>query len=75
MTQYHLRSLPPPQGKLDQVRSEADSSRSQLTSTQFSEKALKARVKELEGQVAKRCLSGYKTRHAVSWVEVLGSGL
>ncbi|KXZ56296.1 hypothetical protein GPECTOR_1g260 [Gonium pectorale] len=41
------------QGKLDQVRSEADSSRSQLTSTQFSEKALKARVKELEGQVAK----------------------
>ncbi|PNH09072.1 hypothetical protein TSOC_004324 [Tetrabaena socialis] len=41
------------QGKLGQARSEADTARSQLSGTQFSEKALKARIKELEGQASR----------------------
>lgn len=41
------------QGKLKQVQSDFDSCRAQLTSSQFGEKALKARIKEVEGQLAR----------------------
>ncbi len=48
----HLR-VPRPQAKLAKATSDAESARQQLSSTAFSEKALKARVKELEGQLAR----------------------
>ncbi|GLC32951.1 hypothetical protein PLESTM_000007300 [Pleodorina starrii] len=40
-------------GKLEQAQSDLESCRAQLSSAQFGEKALKARIRDLEGQLAK----------------------